>query len=150
MSRQPSDGRGLAAILACTALLPASAPASSSFIDPFHTVTPVGSTVPANGDLNPFGIVTVPSSIGSLVRGDLLISNFHDREDRQGTGTTLVQVTRGGSPSLLAQIDPVTLPGPCPGGVGLTTALTILPHGYVWWGACPRATARPARRRPAA
>ena len=98
-SRQPSDARSLAAILARPALLPASALASSSFIKPFHTVSTVGSTVPANGDLNPYGIVTMPSSIGSLVRGDLLISNFNDRENRQGTGTTLVQVTRGGSPS---------------------------------------------------
>ncbi len=135
-----SGGRllsGLAAVIACAMFLPTSALASNSFIGPLHAVTPVGSTVPSNGDVNPYGIVNVPSSIGSLVGGDLLISNFNDEENKQGTGTTLVQVTPAGSLSVFAQIDPATLPGPCPGGVGLTTALTILPDGYVVVGSLP-------------
>ncbi|HYM55424.1 MAG TPA: hypothetical protein VES97_08685 [Solirubrobacteraceae bacterium] len=129
---------GLAALLACAMLAPAGAPAFDfSFIGSLHTVSPVGSTVPANGDLNPYGIATVPSTVGSLVRGDLLISNFNDAENLQGTGTTLVQVAPGGSQSLFARIDPSTLPGPCPGGVGLTTALAMLPGGYVVVGSLP-------------
>ena len=63
-------------------LSPATALASDhSFPGRFPTVTPIGSTVPANGDLNPYGIVTVPRSTGSLVRGDLLISNFNDAKN---------------------------------------------------------------------
>jgi len=40
-------------------------------------VTTVASTVPANGDVNPYGIVSVPMSTGNLVAGDTLVSNFN-------------------------------------------------------------------------
>jgi sugar lactone lactonase YvrE len=110
---------------------------AAPFIGPFTTVTPIGSTVPANGDLNPYGIANVTRSRGALVRGDILISNFNDAANLQGTGTTLVQVSPSGRLSLFAHIDPTTLPGPCPGGVGLTTALTILPQGFVVVGSLP-------------
>jgi hypothetical protein len=129
-----------AALLACLALTPGAALAfDHPFIGLFSTISPVGSTVPANGDVNPYGIVTVPRSTGSLVQGDLLISNFNNAENLQGTGTTIVQITPTGSLSLFAQINPATLPGACPGGVGLTTALAILPHGYVVVGSLPTA-----------
>ena len=95
--------------------------------------------MPGNGDQNPYGIVTVPHSVGSLVRGDLLISNFNNAENLQGTGSTLVEVTPGGKLSLFAEINPATLPGACPGGVGLTTALVTLPHGFVVVGSLPTA-----------
>lgn len=130
----------LAALLACAVLSPGSAPAfDHPFIGQFSTVTSIGSTVPANGDVNPYGIVNVPRSVGSLTRGNLLISNFNNSENLQGTGTTIVQMTPSGSQSLFAQINPATLPGPCPGGVGLTTALAILPRGYVVVGSLPTA-----------
>ena len=114
------------------------------FIGPFSTVTSVGSTVPANGDVNPYGIVTVPQSVGALVSGDTLISNFNDEQNLQGTGTTLVQVSPSGSLSLFAQINPAALPGQCPGGVGLTTALAVLPHGFVVVGSLPTANGQAA------
>ena len=63
------------------------------FIGQFNTVTDIGSTVPSNGDVNPYGIVDRAASVGSLVRGDILISNFNNSENLQGTGTTIVQVT---------------------------------------------------------
>jgi hypothetical protein len=130
---------GLTALLACLACVPASALAfDHSFIGRFNTFSTISTTVPEHiGDENPYGIVTVPTSTGSLVRGDLLISNFNDEENLQGTGTTLVQITPGGALSLFAQIDAKTLPGECPGGVGLTTALAVLPHGYVVVGSLP-------------
>jgi len=128
----------LGALLACAMLVPGTALAfDQSFIGGFTTVTPIASTVPENGDVNPYGIVTVPSSIGSLVAGDLLISNFNNSENLQGTGSTIVQVTPGGKQSLFAQINRATLPGHCPGGVGLTTALAALPDGYVVVGSLP-------------
>jgi hypothetical protein len=128
----------LAALLGCAMLLPGTAPAfDHPFIGSFTTVTSLGSTVPANGDVNPYGIAGVPRNVGSLVRGNLLISNFNNSENLQGTGTTIVQMTPSGGQSLFAQIDPSTLPGPCPGGVGLTTALAILPRGYVVVGSLP-------------
>ena len=52
----------------------------------------LATTVPGNGDVNPYGIVTVPEAIGSLRRGDLLVSNFNNSDNTQGTGTTIVQI----------------------------------------------------------
>jgi hypothetical protein len=101
------------------------------------TVTTISSTVPANGDLNPYGIFRVPRSAGTLVRGNLLVSNFNNSSNLQGTGTTLVQISPQGNMTLFAQIDPNTLPGPCIGGVGLTTALVILRSGWVIVGSLP-------------
>src|ERR1022692_958311 len=97
----------------------------------------VASTVPANGDVNPYGIVRVPQSSGSLVQGDLLISNFNNSDNLQGTGTTIVQIAPDGAVSLFAQIDANNLPGPCPGGIGLTTALSVLRSGWVIVGSLP-------------
>jgi hypothetical protein len=130
----------LAALLACLALSPGTALAfDHPFIGQFSTISSVGSTVPGNGDVNPYGIVIVPRSTGSLVGGDILISNFNNAENLQGTGTTIVQVSPTGSLSLFAEINPAKLPGACPGGVGLTTALALLPHGYVVVGSLPTA-----------
>jgi hypothetical protein len=129
----------LTALLACLLSPGAALAFDHPFIGQFSTISQVGSTVPANGDVNPYGLVTVPRSVGSLVRGDLLISNFNNAENLQGTGTTIVQMSPSGSLSLFAQINPAKLPGPCPGGVGLTTALAILPHGFVVVGSLPTA-----------
>jgi hypothetical protein len=127
----------LAGLIAFAASPGAAAAFDHPFIGRFSTISSIGSTVPANGDVNPYGIANVRQSTGSLVRGSLLISNFNSFENLQGTGTTIVQVSPSGSLSLFAQINPATLPGPCPGGVGLTTALAILPHGYVVVGSLP-------------
>lgn len=109
---------------------------ASSFALGAHTVT-IASTVPANGDVNPYGIARVPRTTGSLVKGDILVSNFNNSKNLQGTGTTIVQISPGGEASLFAQIDAATLPGPCPGGVGLTTALAVLRDGWVVVGSLP-------------
>ena len=97
----------------------------------------VASTVPSNGDVNPYGIVVVPVTMGSLNAGNLLISNFNNSANLQGTGTTIVQITPSGTVSLFAQIDAGNLPGLCPGGVGLTTALVALRSGWVIVGSLP-------------
>jgi hypothetical protein len=115
-----------------------SAPAGAApvpYLSHFTTVTEVASTVPANGDVNPYGVANVPFSTGSLVRGDTLVSNFNASNNLQGTGTTIVEVAPNGQVSLFAQINP-DLPG-CPGGVGLTTALSVLNDGYVVVGSLP-------------
>ena len=104
---------------------------------PAHTNTTIASTVPANGDINPYGIVVVPSTVGKLVRGSLLISNFNASSNFQGTGTTIVQITPSGHRTLFAEIDANHLPGTCTGGVGLTTALVALHGGWVIVGSLP-------------
>jgi hypothetical protein len=128
----------LGALLACAVALPGVASAfDHPFVGSFDKLSSVGSTVPSNGDENPYGIVNVSTSSGSLVAGDILISNFNNSENLQGTGTTIVQLSPNGHLSLFAQINPATLPGACPGGVGLTTALAILPQGFVVVGSLP-------------
>ena len=61
-------GTGLAGVLGFIGILaaPGAAMASPAIFPPpyvshFSTVTNVGSTVPANGDVNPYGITVVPS-----------------------------------------------------------------------------------------
>ena len=128
-----------AVALTAFAIAPAAqAGAHKSFIGQFNKIDTVASTVPANGDVNPYGVAVVPTSIGSLVKGDVLVSNFNNADNLQGTGTTIVQVSPGGTQTVFAQI-PAKLPGPCPGGVGLTTALGILPGGWVVVGSLPTA-----------
>jgi hypothetical protein len=127
-----------AVALAALAIAPAAeAGTQSSFIGQFHKIKTIASTVPANGDVNPYGVAVVPSSGGSLVKGDVLVSNFNNSGNLQGTGTTIVQVSPGGQQTVFAQITASSLPGPCPGGVGLTTALGILPGGWVVVGSLP-------------
>jgi hypothetical protein len=119
-------------------------PASTAFLRGLGTASPVASTVPGNGDVNPYGIVVVPSSSGKLVAGDLLVSNFNDKANNQGTGTTIDEITTGGKKSLFAHITARKLPGSCPGGVGLTTALSVLPGGYVVVGSLPTTNGKSA------
>lgn len=136
----------LVSVCGSLALAAAAQAAPRSFIGGF-TPQRLASTVPAvNGDLNPYGIVTVPRSVGSLHQGDLLISNFNNSvppAGQQGTGTTIVQIPPNdrnlnpGSAPLFAHIDASNLPGPCPGGVGLTTALGVTSSGFVIVGSLP-------------
>jgi hypothetical protein len=128
-----------------------SAAASEPFLSRFTSVSKIASTVPSNGDINPYGIVSVPTSVGKLKEGRLLISNFNAREGAkesgQGTGTTIVQVSPAGKVSTFATVDAEELPGPCPGGVGLTTALDVLPGGYVIVGSLPTTNGKTATAR---
>ena len=114
-----------------------SAAIAQSFIGPLNNVTTVVSTVPAEGDVNPYGVVRVDRSVGKLVRGNILVSNFNNGSNLQGTGTTVMQITPGGALSLFAEIEASSLPGACPGGVGLTTALAVLNKGWVIVGSLP-------------
>jgi hypothetical protein len=114
-----------------------SSTSSSPVLSSLTKVSTLTSTVPSNGDVNTYRIVFVPASIGKLHAGDLLISNFNDKANNQGTGTTIVESATGGKKTLFAQISAHDLPGSCPGGVGLTTALSLLPGGYVVVGSLP-------------
>jgi hypothetical protein len=111
-----------------------------SFIGPLK-VTPGSSTVPANGDVNPYGVAVVPRSTGKLVRDHVLVSNFNanssSQVNLQGTGTTIVDVAPNGALTVFAQISAEGLPGRCPGGIGLTTALAVLRSGWVIVGSLP-------------
>jgi hypothetical protein len=114
-----------------------SASAGGSFIGGLTRVTTLGSTVPLNGDVNPYGMALVAQSRGRLVAGDVLVSNFNNAGNAQGTGTTIVQMTPHGGRSVFAHVTSSDVSGRCTGGVGLTTALTILQHRWVVVGSLP-------------
>ena len=126
-----------ATVLAATGLTAGAAGAApfAPFVGPLHHVTTLASTVPANGDVNPYGVFVVPRSTGDLHQGSTLVSNFNNRANVQGTGTTIVQISPGGHMSQFAKVSR-NLRG-CPGGVGLTTALVVLRSGWVIVGSLP-------------
>lgn len=129
---------------AASARVPHNNATPTAFLSSLHSISTVGSTVPPNGDVNPYGLTVVTSTVGSLTAGDYLISNFNAKSNNQGTGTTLVEVSPTGRRSLFAMIEAKQLPGSCPGGVGLTTALSILPGGYVVVGSLPTTNGKSA------
>jgi hypothetical protein len=121
------SGAGLAGV--------ANANGLPAFTGALHQVSTVASTVPGNGDVNPYGVAVVPRSTGDEFAGNVLISNFNNKANVQGTGTTIVEITQAGHQRVFAKVRR-DLPG-CPGGVGLTTALTVLRSGWVIVGSLP-------------
>jgi hypothetical protein len=111
--------------------------AAASFLNGLRAGSQVASTVPADGDVNPYGIALVPASDGLLSAGDVLVSNFNNKSNVQGTGTTIVEVSPAGKTRLFADVAKLPTGMTCPGGVGLTTALGILPGGWVVVGSLP-------------
>jgi hypothetical protein len=124
-------------VLAVVAMASQAYGAPGVFVGPLHTTTVLASTVPAGGDVNPYGVAVVPQNHGLLHQGDILVSNFNNAANLQGTGTTIVQITPSGTVRLFARLDAGHLPGACPGGVGLTTALVALRSGWVIVGSLP-------------
>ena len=122
-----------AGLLAGSGVMATSANASDTFIGALTHTKIVASTIPQNGDVNPYGVAVVPRSTGNLQQGDVLVSNFNNSDNVQGTGTTIVQVKPHGGASLFATVSDSS----CPGGVGLTTALVALRSGWVIVGSLP-------------
>jgi hypothetical protein len=125
-------GAGVAALAPAQAA-PAAHP---TFLGQFHHTKLIASTVPGNGDVNPYGVAVVRHSHGRLHKGDVLISNFNDAKNEQGTGSTIVSVSPSGRRTVFAHVSKHGLPGACPGGIGLTTALVIV-RNWVIVGSLP-------------
>ena len=128
-----------AGLLVGSGILTGAASAATTFIGPLNTETVVASTVPVSGpeagDVNPYGVAVVQRSMGNLTAGNVLVSNFNNAANAQGTGSTIVQVSPRGHQSVFATVP--NLGRACPGGVGLTTALVALPSGWVIVGSLP-------------
>jgi hypothetical protein len=113
--------------------------------DPVFLPSPVRtvSTMPANGDQNPYGVAFVPNNFptgsGPLKHGDILVSNFNNSQNLQGTGTTIVRVPANGSPTVFFQGN---------AGLGLSTALGTLQAGFVVVGNAPTADGTSATAQP--
>jgi sugar lactone lactonase YvrE len=111
---------------------------------PFVPDVVVSSTIPADGDLNPYGIAFVPAGFpedGSLRVGDVLVANFNATNNLQGTGTTIIKFTpaRGGP---VVPFTPAGMNGNASTFfksklAGLTTALGVLKRGFIIVGNVP-------------
>jgi hypothetical protein len=119
------------------AAAPSQAAAAKSFVGPFNNVQTLASTIPGNGDVNPYGVAVVPNTVGNLTAGDTLVSNFNDNMNHQGLGSTIVEVSPSGNVTPFASLNPLPPALQCPGGVGLTTALVALRSGFVIVGSLP-------------
>ena len=126
-----------ARVLAASALSTTLATSATAFMAFRHPpVTPVlplavtASTVAANGDRNPDGVAFVPTDFpagGILSAGDLLISDFANKEGKAGFGVSLVRVRPTGQQSTFFQ----------GAGVGLTAGLKVLRAGFVLVASLP-------------
>jgi hypothetical protein len=125
-------GTALAAILGLWAVLASTAQADDAFIPRLIN----SSTIPANGDLNPYGVAFVPVGFpegGAIAAGDVLVSNFNNSANSQGGGTTIIQLTPQGTlaPPNAAVAFFTSHP------TGLSTALGVLRAGFVVVGNVP-------------
>jgi hypothetical protein len=96
----------------------------------------ISSTIPANGDLNPYGVAFVPTGFpsgGTISPGDILVSNFNNSGNTQGTGTTIIKLTPNG----LAAPSGAATTFFTSSAIGLTTALGVLQGGFVLVGNVP-------------
>src|ERR1700683_1835617 len=105
--------------------LPLHADESKPFLEKIHHHVTLASMVAENGDLNPYAVVVAPVSAGKIHEGDVLVDNFNKISNLQGTGTTIMDYNPKTKKTTLFALLPARLPQ-CPGGVGLTTAMTIL------------------------
>lgn len=121
-------------VLASSFALADTAPAG--FLETVHRHVTLASTVTDNGDLNPYAIVVAPVSAGTIVKDDVLVDNFNNLSNLQGTGTTIIDYRPSTKQTTLFAKLPQKLPQ-CPGGVGLTTAMTMLKSGWIIVGSTP-------------
>jgi hypothetical protein len=105
-------------------------------LETIHRHKTLASTIPENGDVNPYAVVVAPVSSGVIEKDDVLIDNFNNMANLQGTGTTIVRYHPGSKQTTLFAQVPQKLKD-CPGGVGLTTAMTMLRSGWVIVGSTP-------------
>jgi hypothetical protein len=114
----------------------AAAEQGHGFLEHVHRHSTLASTVTDNGDLNPYAVVVAPSSVGKIQKDDVLVDNFNNISNLQGTGTSIVGFRPSTHDTYVFAKLPQSLPQ-CPGGVGLTTAMTMLKTGWVIVGSTP-------------
>ncbi|AME25969.1 hypothetical protein AX768_28520 [Burkholderia sp. PAMC 28687] len=106
------------------------------FLETLHRNTTLVNTVPSNGDQNPYALVVAPVSSGTVKQGDVLVGNFNNAANLQGTGSTIVNYHPDTKELSVFATVPRDLKE-CPGGIGLSTAMTMLKSGWVIVGSTP-------------
>src|SRR5579875_37428 len=126
-----------ASLSLAASLLPLSGFADpAGFLETVHRHDMLASTVPENGDQNPYAVIVAPVSSGKIQKDDVLVDNFNDKNNLQGLGTTIVDYRPSTKKLSLFAAIPRHLAS-CPGGVGLTTAMAMLQTGWVIVGSLP-------------
>ncbi len=118
------------ALLSLSATL-ASAQSTNSI---FPLLPPSVSTIPSNGDINPYGVAFAPKTVpkgGVLQPGDILVSNFNNSQNLQGLGTTILRVDKTGKTSTYFTSATTRR--------GLSAAIGVLSNGVVLIGNLPTA-----------
>jgi len=124
--------------VAATLVLGAAPARADSVLEGLRHHTTLASTITDNGDLNPYAVVVAPATSGKIHQGDVLVDNFNNLSNLQGTGGTIIDYNPSSrSMTLFAKL-PQNLPQ-CPGGIGLSTAMTMLSSGWVIVGSTPSA-----------
>jgi hypothetical protein len=131
----------------CIATGSALAGQPSGFLETVRRHTTLTSTVTDNGDLNPYAVVVAPVSVGRVQKDDVLVDNFNNISNLQGTGTTIVGYRPSTHGTYLFTRLPQNLPA-CPGGVGLTTSMVMLRSGWVIVGSTPSRDGTTATKGP--
>jgi len=141
----------ISALACCIRVAGAQTPSATTPIPPPQVLFPVG-TAPSNGDQNPYGIAFVPFQVPvggtsglntNFNPGDILISNFNNGQNAQGTGnlqglgTTITRIQSTGLTSTFYQTTTAMAQSTGQPGVGLTNALVCLQNGMVIVGSLP-------------
>ena len=127
---------GMALFLGLLATSMAASAEPKGFLETIHKHKTMASSVPDNGDVNPYAVVIAPVSSGAIEKDDVLIDNFNNISNLQGTGTTIIDYRPSTKETKLLAKVPHDLKD-CPGGVGLTTAMTMLKSGWIIVGSTP-------------
>jgi sugar lactone lactonase YvrE len=114
----------------------AKAEPAHGFLEHVHRHSTLTSTVTDNGDVNPYAVFVAPVTAGKIQKDDVLVDNFNNISNLQGTGTTIVGFRPSTRETYLVAKLPQHL-AQCPGGVGLTTAMTMLKSGWIIVGSTP-------------
>lgn len=124
------------AVLFAAAFQAARADGPQGFLQNIRRHITLASTVASNGDLNPYAIIVAPVSAGKIQKGDVLVDNFNRVSNLQGTGTTIIDYNPATKNTTLVAQLPANVPL-CPGGIGLSTAMTMLKSGWIIVGSTP-------------
>jgi hypothetical protein len=125
-------------LLAALCALTVNAARAEIFLRNIRRHVTLASTVADNGDLNPYAVIVAPVSAGRIRKGDVLVDNFNRISNLQGTGTTIIDYNPATKKTTLIAELPQHL-AQCPGGVGLSTAMTMLKSGWIIVGSTPSA-----------
>ena len=121
-----SSGNGMnSAAPPMTRGAPAAAVNAQSILATLNTEQTIGSTSPSTPhDVNPYGLDIAKVSAGMITAGDLVVCDFNDPGNVQGTGTEIVSLhpTVGAVPTLIAKSN--TLQG--------CNAIAMAPNGKIW------------------